>query len=176
MNDSWIWIVIFIAVIIGSILLLQVVLYFLMKHYMKKAYLKLDELVPIEKERYNKIKNAYFLLNKSHHIANDSIRELIQKQDVIASGERVDMQEFKNQNDFLVMFLLKFMKERKLKMKDNYSPTYKELESISYFESKDKTTPYYKYNKVANAYNALASLSFVSSIFKKKDYYRVPIL
>ena len=176
MNDTWIWIVIFIAVVIGSIIILQVVLYFFMKRAMKKAYTYLDGLVPVEKERYQKIKNAYFTLNKTHYISNDSIKELIKEQEVLSSEERVDMQKLKGQNDFLVMFLLKFMKEKKLKMKDNYSPIYKELESISYFESKDKSTPYYKYNKAANVYNALATLSFVSSIFRKKDYYRAPIL
>ena len=176
MNNTWIWIVVFIAIIIGTILIFQVVIYFFMKRSMRKAYLALDKLVPFEKERYNKIKEVYFSLNKTHHIANDSIRELIQNQDIISTEERVDMQKLKNQNDFLLMFLLKFMKDKKLKMKDAYSSTYKELESISFFDTKDKTTPYFKYNKIANVYNALATISFVSNIFKKSNYYRAPIL
>ena len=176
MNGSWIWIVIFIAVIIGTIFILQIVLYFLMKKEMKKAFTELDKLVPIEKERFNKIKEIYFALNKNNRLNNDSIKELVISQDEVVKSSTLDMQQYKNQNDFLVMYLIKFMKEKKLKMKDEYSSLYKDLESISYFEVDDKSTPYYKYNKIANRYNSFASLSLVSSLFKKKDYYRAPVL
>ena len=173
---TWVWIVVFIAIIIGSIFLLQIVLYFLMKRAMKITFSELDKLVPLEKERFNKIKENYFALNKNHRITNESIKELIMSQDELVKSERIDMQQYKNQNDFLIMYLLKFMKEKKLKMKDEYSPIYKELESISYFEVKDKSTPYYSYNKKANRYNTLANLSFVSNLFKRNNYYRAPIL
>ena len=173
---TWVWIVVFIAIIIGSIFLLQIVLYFLMKRAMKITFSELDKLVPIEKDRFNKIKENYFALNKNHRITNESIKELIMSQDELVKSERIDMQQYKNQNDFLIMYLLKFMKEKKLKMKDEYSPIFKELESISYFEVNDKSTPYYSYNKKANRYNTLANLSFVSNLFKRNNYYRAPIL
>lgn len=147
-----------------------------MKSSMKKAFDELDKLVDVEKNRFIKIKEIYFALNKTHKVMNDSINELINNQEDIIKEQRIDMEKLKNQDDFIVMYLLKFMKEKKLKMKDNYSDLYKELESISYFEKEDKTTPYYTYNKKANRYNTFAKLSFVSNIFRRNNYYRAPVL
>lgn len=173
---TWIAIIVFIAIIIVTFIALQIVMYFLLKSNMKKAFASLDNLVPIEKERFNKIKDIYNQLLKLNRINNEEIKELVAIQENNLNLERLDMQIFKGNNDFLIMYLLRLLKEKKLKLKEPFCLMNETLESISYFESKDKDTPYYKYNKIANRYNTFASMSLVSKTFKKASYPRVPIL
>lgn len=173
---TWIWIVVTLAIVIAVYLLSELVLFLLMRSSMKKAFHALDELVPFERERSKKIDTIYQTLKDGKRINNRSMEELLESNKDILSQSSIDMQKLKSQDDFLILYLLKFMKEKKLKQREEYSPLYKELEAISYPDPKANDFPYKRYNDLALRYNSYTGMGMLRSIASRKKYLAAPVL
>lgn len=180
-SNSTLMTVIWIIVIIGVVFLFLLISFFVtlifVKKFQKRAYIALDNLVPFEKERFEQIHGVYdyLLLEKKLNASNNPIKEIIQEQQIILSGNSIDMQKAKANDDFLILFLTKFMKEKSLKNKDSFKDKYEILEKYNYFDDK-KDSPYHQYNKIALRYNSLSSMMTVSSYCRRKGYLKAPIL
>ena len=173
---EWYWILIIIATLVIVYAFIQVILFFIMRKCMKKAFSELDKMAIYEKDRFGIIFVSYKEIISKKKIENVEINNLIKEQENISNNKEIEMESFKSKNDFIIMYLMKFLEEKKLKNKDDFSSIYQNLKDISYFDINDKTSPYIKYNKVANRYNALANICIISNSFKRSSYLRAPIL
>ena len=148
-----------------------------MKKAQKKAYRALDELVPYEKERFACIERFYEALvqEKKLNLSRNPLSDIMKEQEIILSGNTIDMQKAKANDDFCILFLKKFIKEKSLHMKEPYHSLEEELGKYDSF-SDEKKTPYKKYNDCALKYNALTSMMTVSGYCQRKGYLKAPIL
>ncbi len=172
-----IWVVVIIAVVLIVFLISFFMTLLFVKKFQKKAYQALDDLVPFEKERFEKIHKVYdyLITEKKLNASNNPIKEIIQDQQIIFSGNSIAMDKAKANDDFLVLFLMKYMKEKSLKNKDSFKECYKTLEENDYMQER-KESPYYKYNKIALRYNSLSSMMTIQGYCQRKGYLKAPIL
>jgi|GEM_PF-920774 len=172
---AWAWLLIVLAIIVVIYLLVELVLFFLMRSSMKKAFRMLDELVPFERQRFEAIEKVYQRLVKENKLHNKDIDDLIAGQRVILGGKTTDMQKLKGQDDFLILYLTKYLKERKLKQK-GYEAEYNDLLSRLYSDPEDKSNPYYRYDQEAMKYNSYTQMGLLRSITIRHHYYQAPVL
>lgn len=171
-----IWVAVIIGVVIVVWLLSSFVMILLMKKAQKKAFKALDDLVPEEKKRFLKIKEFADLLVKEKRLKRGNILDAVHEQEVLFSGERIDMAKAKATNDFLVLYFRKYMKEKRLKDKDPYKDYYELFQNDIHIDPDDKKNPYRSYNKIAMRYNSYLNMTLVRSYANRKHYPGAPIL
>lgn len=149
----------------------------LVKRSQKKAFEALDHLVPFERERFAVVKKAYDTLIAEKKLkANDNpLKDMVHETEIILSGTSIDMQKAKANDDFMILFLKKYLKDRSLRMKDPYKSIDETLAEYDYLQNR-KDSPYDGYNKKALKYNALSSMMSVSSYCQRKGYPKAPVL
>lgn len=172
-----IWVVAIIACLILLFLISFLVTILLVKKAQKKAYKALDDLVPYEKERFQAVLKMYDLLvqEKKLPAGKNPLSDIMKEQEITLSGNTIDMQKAKANDDFAILFLQKFLKERSLKMKEPFHSALEELKKYDVMLD-EKNSPYKKYNDCALKYNALSSMMTVSGYCQRKGYLKAPIL
>lgn len=172
-----IWVVSIILVIFLLFLLSFFVTILLVKKAQKKAFQALDDLVPYEKERFQCINKLYeTLINEKKLVpGKNPLADIMKEQEIILSGNTIDMQKAKANDDFSILFLKKFLKDRSLRMKEPYHTLEEELGKYDNMLD-EKNSPYRKYNNYALKYNALSSMMTVSGYCQRKGYLKAPIL
>jgi hypothetical protein len=175
--QPWVWIVIVISSLIVIYALATLITWFLMKSLQKRTFKALDELVPYEKNRFTKIKEIAQALNEEHRIPkNSSINDTLKLQEIILSGSRIDMNRVKSQNDFLLIFLKKALKEKGLRFKEPFATYDKDVDRMIDPDSSKDSSPYYQYNKLAYKYNAYLGMMLIRAIAIRKQVPNAPIL
>ncbi len=172
-----IWVVVIILAIFVLFFISFLVTILLVKKAQKKAYQALDELVPYEKERFQSINKLYETLVNERKLVpgKNPLADIMKEQEIILSGTTIDMQKAKANDDFSILFLKKFLKDRSLKMKEPYHTLSEELDKYDIMTD-EKNSPYKKYNNYALRYNALSSMMTVSGYCQRKGYLKAPIL
>ncbi|MFA6829174.1 MAG: hypothetical protein WCR67_00480 [Bacilli bacterium] len=172
-----IWIVCIVAALLIAWLISFLVIIQLMKKAQKKAFAALDELVPYERERYEAVKKAFNQIIDERRMQKDNqMYALCTEQEKILAGDRIDMSTLKAQNDFMILYLHKFIKEKKLRMKEPFSTIDTDLDKYTFIDPSSKDSPYRSYNNVALKYNSYMGMMLVSNYASRKGYPKAPIL
>lgn len=175
MENWWIYLVVILAVI-ALYFLFTFILYLLMKRAQKKAFKLLDTILPYEKEKFDMIIKARNKLKEDGRFLPKNILEVIDKDEKLFLQIPVNIQEVKGQSDFIIMYLDKYLKEKKLIQKDDYKKMDDELNSYLYMNPEDKTSPYYQYNKKAMSYNAYLGMGALAVFSIRRKNQSAPIL
>ncbi len=174
--DSWLILIIVIAGVLVLYLLFALIAYFLMKGAMNKAYDALVALIPYEKERLELVKKVADDLKNDHYRFSSQIDELIKENENVLEKKPVDVSKAKNQNDFLILYFSKLIKEKNFdKRFSKYQEHHKTLQSHLYLQSYNKNSPYYRYDKLAFRYNSYLNMLFLAPFVRRK-YESAPIL
>lgn len=163
--------ILIVGFLLGSLITIQ-----LMKKAQKKAFSTLDDLVSYERNRFEDIKEIADYLDQSNRLHAQSIIDTIKKQEEAFSSDTIDMQNAKVTDDFLVIYFIKYIKEKNLSKKEPYDEYLKKLTEELTIQIDDKEHPYYKYNKLALKYNSYANMRTANWYARKKNYPQAPVL
>lgn len=155
----WIYVIVF-AGIIGIYLLSALVIYLLMKNAQKKAYALYEKMIPVEKERYDKILKAKKRLEDDGRFLPKNMVESTSEVEKEFAKIPVDLSKIKGMNDFLILYYRKYLQQKRLLPK--YPNMDAELEKQIFLDSEDKNSPYYLYNKATLKYNAYLNMGFLN--------------
>ena len=162
--ESWVIVIIVILALILVYLFSAFILFLLMKRAMKRAYDALMDLLPYEDERMKLVSSTKEkLLNDNYHLS-DEMCEATENNLKLLKETPVDVSKVKNQTDFLLMYYMKFLKEKKLIQK-----------KPEYIKDELKNSPYGKYDKLAFRYNSYLGLVILAPFVRRK-YQNAPIL
>lgn len=174
--NNWIVIIIVIAALIVLYLLSALILYLLMKRVMGKAYDALMALVPHESQRLQAIEDLQKKIRDDNYRLSDEMVELCQNTRKILDTKPVDVAKAKGQIDFLLMYHIKFIKEKRLVQKrEGYKEIVDKLTAGLHLKDDLKNSPYGRYDKLAMRYNAYLGM-FVLAPFVRGKYKNAPIL
>ncbi len=172
MDKTW-WI--YIVVIVGVIALYLIsgaIVHFLMKGAKKKAYAELEKVIPYEKERFDEISSSIHTMQDDGRFLPKNMIECLNTIDESFKKVPVDVSSVKNQNDFLILYIRKYLSEKRIVEK--YKSIDEKLEKLLFLDPSSKTSPYHTYNKKAAHYNAYLGMG-IFNIFRG-DNTAAPIL
>jgi hypothetical protein len=173
-NTPW-WV--YVAIIGGVIVLYLIaalITFFLMKGAKKKCYDEFDKLVPYEKERLELILSIRdTMLKDGRHLPKNLTDACSQDEEYFAKVP-FDLKSAKGQNDFLVIYLRKYLKEKNLLKQEKYLEFDKKLEGALFLDPQDKKSPYFNYNKRALRYNSYLGMTLLA-IFNNGRHTSAPI-
>ncbi|MFA6624219.1 MAG: hypothetical protein WCS80_00415 [Bacilli bacterium] len=174
--DTWVIILIVLGCLIAIYLLGSFIIWLFLKAARNKAYKALDELVPYEKERFQYIAYVRDEIEKDNYHLPKSILDVIENNNDILSGHEIDMQKVKSQDDFLILFFQKYLKEKKLISKEKYVNINLKMSSYLHMDTDDKESPYDIYDKKAFRYNSLLGMTLFTIFLNKSKFAQAPIL
>lgn len=174
--ESWVIVIIVILALILVYLFSAFILFLLMKRAMKRAYDALMDLLPYEDERMKLVSSTKEkLLNDNYHLS-DEMSEATENNLKLLKETPVDVSKVKNQTDFLLMYYMKFLKEKKLiQKKPEYKEIYDKMLAELHLKDELKNSPYGKYDKLAFRYNSYLGLVILAPFVRRK-YQNAPIL
>lgn len=157
-NNWWIYLIIIVGVI-AIYLLSALIIFLLMKGAKKKAIQELDKLVPHENERFQVIETIIKEMQNDGRYLPKNMLDSLHEIDSSFSKTPIDLSSIKNQNDFMILYLRKYFKEKRMLEKDQKYKNYDEkLSKMIFLNPSDKTSPYYLYNKKSSRYNAFLGM------------------
>ena len=171
----WHYLLIFLG-LFALFLLTTLVLYLLMKRAQKKAYQELEKLIPYEQNRFSLIQKCKEELETDGRFLPKNFLTAISEEEKLFEKAPLDLSEIKGRTDFLVMYLRKYLKEKKLLSKEKYQDFDKKLETLIFIDPGDKNSPYYLYNKKASHYNAFLGMMFLSIFGIRNKNQNAPII
>ena len=172
----WGYLLIFV-VLIAMYLLCVLVTYLLMKGAKKKAFQALDQMIPIEQNRFALVEEVVQAMKDDGRILPKNLLEQVESEGKDFQKTPLDLQGLKGRTDFLILYLRKYLKEKRLLSKsEKYQEYDKKLESSIYLDPQDKNSPYYHYNKVASRYNAYLGMTTLSLFGIRGKNPQAPIL
>ncbi len=163
MDKTW-WI--YIVVIVGVIALYLIsgaIVHFLMKGAKKKAYAELEKVIPYEKERFDEISSSIHTMQDDGRFLPKNMIECLNTIDESFKKVPVDVSSVKNQNDFLILYIRKYLSEKRIVEK--YKSIDEKLEKLLFLDPSSKSSPYHTYNKKAAHYNAYLGMG-IFNIFR----------
>ena len=174
--ESWVIVIIVILALILVYLFSAFILFLLMKRAMRRAYDALMDLLPYEDERMKLVSSTKEkLLNDNYHLS-DEMCEATENNLKLLKETPVDVSKVKNQTDFLLMYYMKFLKEKKLiQKKPEYKEIYDKMLAELHLKDELKNSPYGKYDKLAFRYNSYLGLVILAPFVRRK-YQNAPIL
>lgn len=173
---SWVLLIIVIASLIGLYLVAVIIIYFLMKRAQKRAFSALDSMVTYEKERMHFVNDLVTVLNTTQYKVKDNIRVVVDEQNEMLSSDRVDMNKVKQQTDFLLIYLQKYLKEKGIRKKSPFDTYFQKIPEYLVMDIESDKYPYKDYNKIATKYNSFLSLGFLSPFARSSKNPQAPIL
>ena len=93
---EWYWILIIIATLVIVYAFIQVILFFIMRKFMKKVFSELDKMAIYEKDRFGIIFVSYKEIISKKKIENVEINNLIKEQENISNNKEIEMESFKS--------------------------------------------------------------------------------
>lgn len=165
MNDNntwWIYVVVIVGVI-AIYLIAGAIVHFLMKGAKKKAYAELEKVIPFEKNRYEEIASSIKEMQDDGRFLPKNMIECLNTLDESFKKIPVDVSSIKNQNDFLIMYIRKYLADKHIVEK--YKSIDEKLEKLLFLDPTSKTSPYRAYNKKAAHYNAYLGMG-IFNIFR----------
>ena len=157
--EWWIYVV-----VIGGIIVVYFTSALIIRALMVKAQKKcnalLEKITPIERARFDKIVEVKLAMeNDGRHLPKNMVETTLDQEREF-SQIPVDIQKVKSVDDFLILYYIKYLKEKNLKIK--YQQQLETLEAIIYSKPEDKDYPYYEYNKAALKYNSYLNMGFLN--------------
>lgn len=173
---GWVIIILVVLALVAVYLISALILFLLMKRAMKKAYDALMALLPYEDERMKLVLDVKErLLNDNFHLSEEMC-EATENNCKLLQETPVDVSKVKNQTDFLLMYYMKFLKEKKLVAKSaEYKELYDTMLSKLHLKDELKNSPYGKYDKLAFRYNSYLGMIILAPFVRRK-YQNAPIL
>ncbi len=162
-NNTW-WI--YVVVIVGVIAIYFIsgaIVHFLMKGAKKKAYAELEKIIPYEKTRFEEIEASIKHMQDDGRFLPKNMIDCLNTVNDSFSKVPVDVASIKNQNDFLIMYIRKYLADKHIVEK--YKDIDEKLEKHLYLDPSSKTSPYHTYNKKAAHYNAYLGMG-IFNIFR----------
>lgn len=176
MLPEWVIVIIVLVGLFIVYLIAAAIVLFLMKAAKKKAFSMLNQIIPIEQKRFD-------LINKTvNELKNDGVFPPKNLIETLKDAEKdyqlapLDISIIKGKNDFLIMYLHKYLSEKKYFKQDKYLSLDKELESNLFLDPNDRNSPYYQYNKKAAYYNAYLNMMVLSIFGVRRRNPTAPIL
>jgi hypothetical protein len=173
-----IWYILLIA--LGSILVLYLIvaaiLMALMKRAQRRAFKALDALVPYEKKRMEIVLDCRDTLEDDHYHLAQNIKEVIDEAQDLINQSRIDMGKVKGENDFLIMYFQKYLKEKRLLHDEKYKKLSDELGAEIHLDPAEKSSPYKKYDDLAFRYNAYLGMMILAPFLGGKKNPQAPVL
>lgn len=153
----WIYLVIIVGVL-AVYFFTAFIIYLLMKRAKKKAYQEMEKVIPYEKEKYDLISEVIKTMQDDGRFLQKNL--LDSYEDLGKTFDKVpfEIATAKNQNDFMILYLRKYLKEKNLLRKEVYQKLDERLSKAIYLDPSEKNSPYYLYNKKASRYNAFLSM------------------
>lgn len=173
---SWVWIIIVLVGVIAVYLISAGIIYFIMKKIQKKTFKALDDLVPFEKKRLEKILQCRDALEAANLFHPGKIADTIEDQQEIASRATIDMATLKGQNDFLTIYFQKLFKEKRLLKISPYKEMNEAISKDMYIDPSIKDSPYKKYDDLAFRYNSYLGMMIIAPFNRGNKNPRAPIL
>ncbi len=153
----WIYLVIIVGVL-AVYFFTAFVIYLLMKRAKKIAYAEMEKVIPYEKEKYNLVSEVIRTMQEEGRYLQKNL--LDSYEDLGKTFEKVpfELSAAKNQNDFMILYLRKYLKEKNLLKREIYQKLDERLRDAVHLDPSEKNSPYYVYNKKAARYNAFLSM------------------
>ena len=172
----WLILLIVFAILIAIYVISGLVVRALLKNAKRKAIDALDSLASVERDRYDRLIQITEELEKDHKYLPKNRSDSFQDTKRLLDKVPCDVAKVKGQLDFLVLYLRKFRKEKRLLAQEKYNQLDKKLEKEVNRDPNDKTSPYYSYDKKALRYNALRGRTFFSLFTNNGNNPQAPIL
>lgn len=172
--DWWIYLLILLGVI-ALWFILSIILFFAMKSAQRKAYNELDKVAPFERDRYDFFVEVITKLEDSGRHLPKSLTELQKSLERAFAKIPVDVNEIKGQNDFMDIYLKKYLDEKGFSKKEEFKSYCEKLNQMLWIDPADKNSPYYKYNKLASRYNSLNGMLLLRIFTASGKYPSAPI-
>ena len=157
--DWWIYVV-----VIGGIIVVYLTSAFIIRFFMMKAKKKcealLEKVIPLERDRFDmilEVKNK--MENDGRHLPKNMVESTLELEKAYQEVP-VDIQKVKSIDDFLLLYYIRYIKEKNLKEK--YQAELATLESLVYDNVESDKYPYKEYNNATLKYNAYLNMGFIN--------------
>ena len=153
----WVYAIIIVGVL-AFYLLSALIVRLLMNEAKKKAVIEYEKVIPYEKARMDEINNAIKTMQDDGRFLPKNMIECLETINKSFDAVPVDVSSIKNQNDFMILYIRKYLKEKRIAEK--YKSIDEKLESLLFLDPSSKKSPYSVYNKKAGRYNAYLGMGY----------------
>ena len=174
--QPWVILLIVLACLLLLYILSGRIVKILLRKAKKKAIDALDSLAGYEQDRLDRLIKIKDELVNDHKFLPKNRLDAFEETKAIFLSVPSDVAKAKGQNDFLVLYLRKFLKEKRLLAQGKYKDRDMRLEGEVHIDPSDRKSPYYSYNRKALKYNALRNRTFFSLFTNNGNNPSAPIL